>query len=88
MKEKGVDISHHFSKGIKSIIDINFDYVVTVCSQAEQSCPVFPRKTQVTHVSFDDPPILAKYAQNDDEALPHFRHVRDEIRVSINNFSL
>ena len=57
------------------MIDISFDHVITVCSHAEQSCPVFPGKTQVTHVSFDDPPSRAKSAKNEEEALSHLRHV-------------
>ena len=81
MKEIGVDISHHFSKVVGSIVDIPFDHVITVCSQAEQSCPTFPRQTNVAHVSFDDPPSLAQFAKNEEEALYHFRRVRDEIRL-------
>ena len=65
MKETGVDISHHFSKNVGSIVDIPFDHVITVCSQAEQSCPIFPKQTHVTHVSLDDPPSLAKFAKNE-----------------------
>ena len=68
MKETGVDISQHFSKDIESLIDISFDHVITVCSHAKQLCPVFPRKTRVTHVSFDDPPSLAKFAKSEEEA--------------------
>jgi arsenate reductase len=51
MKETGVDISHHFYKDIKSLIDISFDHVITVCSHAKQLCLKFPGKTHVTHVS-------------------------------------
>ena len=88
MKETGVDISQHFSKDIESLIDISFDHVITVCSHAKQLCPVFPRKTRVTHVSFDDPPSLAKFAKSEEEALSHFRRVRDEIRIFIEKFPL
>ena len=88
MKETGVDISQHFSKDIESLIDISFDHVITVCSHAEQLCPVFPRKTRVTHVSFDDPPSLAKFAKSEEEALSHFRRVRDEIRLFIEKLPL
>ena len=88
MKEMGVDISHYSSKEIGSLRDISFDRVITVCSQAEKSCPTFPRKTQVTHVSFDDPPSLAKFSKSEEEALSHFRRVRDEIRVFIEKLSL
>ena len=88
MKETGVDISQHFSKDIESLIDISFDDVITVCSHAKQLCPVFPRKTRVTHVSFDDPPSLAKFAKSEEEALSHFRRVRDEIHIFIEKLSL
>ena len=83
MQEAGVDIFHLSSKDVESVIDIPFDHVITVCSHAEQSCPVFPGKTQVTHVHFDDPPSLAKSAKSEEEALSHFRRVRDEIRIFI-----
>ena len=72
MKEVGVDISHYSSKTIKSVVDIPFDQVITLCSHAEQPCPVFPWKTKVTHISFDDPPNLAKSAKSEEEALFHF----------------
>jgi arsenate reductase (thioredoxin) len=88
MKETGVDISQHFSKDIESLIDISFDHVITVCSHAKQLCPVFPGKTRVTHVSFDDPPSLAKFAKSEEEALSHFRRVRDEIRIFIEKLPL
>ena len=88
MKETGVDISQHFSKDIESLIDISFDDVITVCSHAKQLCPVFPRKTRVTHVSFDDPPSLAKFAKSEEEALSNFRRVRDEIRIFIEKLPL
>ena len=83
MKETGVDISHHSSKDVGFVMGIPFDHVITVCNHAEQSCPIFPGKTQVTHVSFDDPPGLAKSAKSEEEALSHFRRVRDEIRIFI-----
>ena len=88
MKEVGVDISRHSSKSLESIKNIPFDHVITVCNQAVQSCPVFPKKTRVTHVSFDDPPSLAKSSINEEEALFHFRRVRDEIRVFIETLPL
>jgi arsenate reductase (thioredoxin) len=88
MKEIGVDISQHFSKDIKSLIDISFDHVITVCSHAKQLYPVFPGETHVTHVSFDDPPSLAKFAKSEEEALSHFRRVRDEILISMETLPL
>jgi len=60
--------------------DIDFDYVVTVCGHAHETCPIFPGKAKVVHVGFDDPPKLAKGARTEEEALDHYRRVRDEIR--------
>jgi arsenate reductase (thioredoxin) len=53
---------------------------VTVCGHAHETCPVFPGKTKVVHAGFDDPPKLAKAAKTEEEALAHYRRVRDEIR--------
>ncbi len=80
MAEAGIDISGQRSKGVEELKDIHFDYVVTVCDQAHESCPLFPGRTKVIHVGFDDPPRLAKEAKNEHEALSHYRRVRDEIR--------
>ncbi len=75
-----MDISGHRSKHVRELSDIALDYVVTVCGNAQESCPVFPGKTKVVHVGFDDPPRLAKEARTEEEALNHYRRVRDEIR--------
>jgi len=83
MAEAGVDISRHRSKHVDELKDIAFDYVVTVCDDAYESCPIFPGKTRVVHVGFDDPPRLAKTAKNEEEALGHYRRVRDEIRAFV-----
>jgi arsenate reductase (thioredoxin) len=83
MAEAGVDISGHRSKHLRELDDVAFDYVVTVCGHAHESCPVFPGKTRVVHVGFDDPPALAKTATSEEEALGHYRRVRDEIRAFI-----
>ena len=80
MAEAGVDISDHRSKNVVELKDVRFDYVITVCDHAHESCPLFPGKTKVVHVGFDDPPRLAGGAKTDDEALPHYRRVRDELR--------
>lgn len=80
MAEAGVDISGHRSKHLDEVRDIPFDYVVTVCDNAHESCPLFPGRTKVVHVGFDDPPRLAKGAKSEEEALSHYRRVRDEIR--------
>ncbi len=83
MAEAGVDISAHHSKHLDELNDVQFDYVVTVCAHAYETCPVFPRKAKVVHVGFDDPPKLAKDAKTDEEALGHYRRVRDEIRAYV-----
>ena len=83
MKEAGVDIGGHTSKHVDSLKNVSFDYVVTVCDNAHESCPLFPGKTKVVHVGFDDPPRLAKDAKSEEEALRHYRRVRDEIRSFI-----
>jgi len=80
MAEAGVDISGHRSKHVDELRDIEFDYVVTVCGHAHESCPVFPGRAKVVHVGFDDPPALAAGAADEEEALAHYRRVRDEIR--------
>jgi arsenate reductase len=80
MREAGIDISGHRSKHVDELKDVPLDYVVTVCDQAHESCPLFPGKTRVIHVGFDDPPRLARDAKNEEEALGHYRRVRDEIR--------
>ena len=83
MKEAGVDISHHTSKEVGSMMNISFDYVITVCSHADEHCPTFSDKAQVVHVGFDNPPSLTTSAQNEEEVLSHFRCVRDKIRTFI-----
>jgi len=80
MREAGVDISGNRSKHVDELKDVQFDYVVTVCDHAHETCPLFPGKTKVVHVGFDDPPKLAKTAKSEQEALGHYRRVRDEIR--------
>jgi arsenate reductase (thioredoxin) len=83
MAEKGVDISSHRSKSVDDLGDLDFDYVVTLCDDAHQSCPYFPAKTAVVHHGFPDPPKLAEGARSEEEALPHYRRVRDEIRAYV-----
>lgn len=83
MAEAGVDISAHRSKLVKELADIEFDYVVTVCGNAGESCPFFPGKTKVVHVGFDDPPRLAEECRTEEKKLDCYRRVRDEIRAFI-----
>ena len=83
MAEAGVDISRQRSKHVDEVEDVPFDYVVTVCDHAYKNCPLFlgrGGKTKIVHVGFDDPPRLARDAKSEEEALAHYRRVRDEIR--------
>ncbi len=80
MMEAGVDISGHRSKRVSEFKGRDFDYVVTVCGRANETCPVFPGKTKAVHVGFDDPPKLAEGAKSEEEALGHYRRVRDQIK--------
>ena len=83
MREAGVDISSHQSKNVSDLMDVDFDYVITVCGHAQENCPVFPGKSVVVHQGFDDPPKLAAEAKTEEEALGHYRRVRDEIRTYV-----
>lgn len=80
MAEAGVDISGQRSKHVAELNDIPLDFIVTVCDQANEACPVIPGKAQRLRVGFDDPPRLAADAKTEEEALPHYRRVRDGIR--------
>jgi arsenate reductase len=83
MAEVGVDISGQRSKHIDELAGVPFDYVVTVCDHAHESCPIFPGDVKRIHAGFDDPPSLARDAATEEEALGHYRRVRDEIRAFI-----
>ncbi len=80
MAEAGVDISGHTSKHMDDLKDTPLDLAVTVCDRAHETCPIFPGAACTVHHSFDDPPRLAKEARTEEEALAHYRRVRDEIR--------
>ncbi len=80
MREAGIDITSQSSKLVTSLSDVPFDLVVTVCGHADEHCPAFTQRTKVVHVAFDDPPKLAKSAATEEEALGHYRRVRDKIR--------
>jgi len=80
MAEAGVDIRGGRSKHVDELKDVPFDYVVTVCDHAKETCPVFPAKVKRVHVGFADPPRLATGARSEEGALGHYRRVRDEIR--------
>lgn len=83
MAEAGVDISSQHSKTLDDLPGLDFDYVVTLCGHAAESCPNFPGTAHVFHHGFDDPPALARDAASEEEALAHYRRVRDEIRAFV-----
>jgi len=86
MAEAGVDISRQRSKHVNELLDVPFDVVVTVCDHANEHCPIFSRPVRRLHVGFDDPPRLAKTARTDEEAIGHYRRVRDEIKAFVEKF--
>ena len=79
MAEVEVDIFGYKSKRLGNFQGVVFDFVITACGNAHESCPVFPGEAKVVRVPFDDPPRLAEIAQSEGEALAHYRRVRDEI---------
>ncbi len=83
MRESGIDLGDHGSKGVDACSPETLDLVITVCDHAREHCPVFlaehPR-TRIHHHGFDDPPRLAADAVDDEDAMPSYRRVRDEIR--------
>ncbi len=83
MAEAGVDISSQKSKLISDLPTLDFDYVITVCGNAHENCPVFPGRTRILHVGFEDPPRLAESCRSEEEKLICYRRVRDAIRTFI-----
>ncbi|HSE17952.1 MAG TPA: arsenate reductase ArsC [Pyrinomonadaceae bacterium] len=83
MREIGIDISQHRSKSVDEFSDQEFDYVITVCDNANEQCPIFPGNTERIHWSFDDPAAV----EGDEHArLEVFRRVRDEILHQLRDF--
>jgi arsenate reductase len=80
MRELGIDISSHRSKSVDEFAGQPFDYVITVCDNAKESCPVFPGKSRRIHWSFGDP---AAVQGSENERIDAFRRIRDEIRERI-----
>ncbi|NPA25435.1 MAG: arsenate reductase ArsC [Deltaproteobacteria bacterium] len=84
MEEIGIDTSGWRSKTTAELPpELTFDYVITLCDHAAETCPIFPATTAVLHHPFDDPPQLAADAENETERLAPYRRVRDEIREFI-----
>ena len=80
MQEIGIDISGYRSKHLDEFKHIEFDYVITLCGHAHETCPLFPGKTKIIHHGFDDPPALALGLTDEDIILANYRKVRDEIK--------
>jgi len=83
MREIGIDISHHRSKLIDEFLNQDFDYVITVCDTAKETCPVFPTNKQQLHWSFDDP---SQAQGTEEQRLQVFRRVRHGIEERIRDF--
>jgi arsenate reductase len=83
MKELGIDISHHRSKSVSEFEGQPFDYVLTVCDNARESCPVFPGTSRMIHSSFEDP---AAVQGSENQRLEVFRRIRDQIRQYLKTF--
>ncbi len=83
MAEAGVDISSQRSKNVRELKEMQFDYVVTLCDDAKENCPLYSGKAKVVHAGFDDPPRLAAGAKTEEERLGPYRRVRDEIRAFV-----
>lgn len=83
MSEVGVDISKQDSKHVDTLSNQNFEYIISVCGSAEASCPIFAGNVKKLHMGFDDPPKLAEHAKSEEDALVHYRRVRDEIKTFI-----
>jgi arsenate reductase (thioredoxin) len=86
MNEAGVDISGHKSKLISDLADLDFDYVITLCDSARQTCPFFPGTAKNIHRGFDDPRSITSVSNTSrEETLKTYRRVRDEIRKMIDD---
>ena len=83
MNELGVDISKHTSDDVTKYVGDEFDYIITVCDNANESCPIFPGKGKRIHWSFKDP---ADAVGNEEEVLDEFRKVRDQIKSTLKQF--
>lgn len=83
MREAGIDLSGHHSKSVEEFLGQDFDYVITVCDNARETCPVFPAGTRRIHWSIEDPAVLDGSAE---ERLEAFRHARDELQRRLRAF--
>ena len=84
MRELGIDISGQRSKSVHEFAGQEFDYVITVCDSAEESCPIFPATTRRIHWSIEDP---AAAQGSEEERLTEFRRARDQMRLLLRQFA-
>lgn len=84
MLEDGIDIIQHTSNNVNEYLDVDFDYVITVCDNANERCPIFPGKAQKFHYNFPDP---AKASGTEEEIMQQFREVREMIKAYFGDFS-
>jgi arsenate reductase len=85
MHELGIDIGGHRSKHVDEFGGLRFDYVMTVCDNAKESCPIFPAAVKRLHHSFEDPPPAS--VGSEEERMAIFRRVRDELREYLREFA-
>jgi arsenate reductase (thioredoxin) len=83
MREFGIDLSRHRSKNLDEFSDQTFDYVITLCGDANEKCPLFFGGVQRTHLGFSDP---AKAMGTEEQVMDEFRRIRDEIRHKLEDF--
>jgi arsenate reductase (thioredoxin) len=83
LAELGIDISRHYSKTIAEFAGQQFDHVITLCGSANEQCPLFFGGVRREHIGFDDP---SRLRGSDEEVLPEFRRVRDEIRRKLTDY--
>jgi arsenate reductase len=84
MAELGIDLSSHRSKSVDEFAGQDIDIVITVCDNAREACPVFPRKTAMLHMPFPDPAAVEGSKEQREAA---FRSVRDQIRPRLKDFA-
>ena len=84
MKEAGIDISHHIPKHVDQYLKDSWDYVITVCDDANETCPVFPGKViHRLHIGFEDP---SRFTGTEEQIINEFRRIRDEIKTTFLKF--
>jgi arsenate reductase (thioredoxin) len=83
MGEIEIDITQQRSKKVEEVLNIPFDFVITVCGHAHETCPIFPGKAKILHVGFEDPPKMALKFEKDEDKINCYRQVRDKIKTFV-----